>query len=137
MATDNSDLTKDLIELLGGGFIGSAARDVVGWLRGAKKDSAEAEATLKDADTRHLQALKDGWSARVNDLTDEVHKLRDEIVSLRQAYDLQQINHAQQMLAAHEAHAEQMAAVRAAHAKQMAALRQELDEARQARGIGI
>jgi hypothetical protein len=136
MATENSDLTKDLIELLGGGFIGSTVRDIVGWLRGAKKDSAEAEALLKDADTRHLQALKDGWSARVSDLTDEIQTLRAEIVLIRQGYDLQQKNHAAQILAAEKAHAEQMAAVRAAHAEQMAALRQELEEARQARGFG-
>jgi membrane protein involved in colicin uptake len=102
----------------------------------AEKTTAEAEATRKDADTRHLEVLNAGWEARVNDLMGEVHKLRDEIVSLRQAYDVQQTNHAAQILAAEKAHAEQMAAVRAAHAEQMAALRQELEEARQTRGFG-
>ena len=62
----------------------------------------------------------------MNDLLAEIHRLRDEVISLRQAYDQQQKNHA-----------EQMAALQKAHAEQMAALREELEEARRSRGLGV
>lgn len=126
MASDNSDLIKDLVELLGGGFVGSVARDIISWFRGIKKDDAEAKAVLVTAETSQFSAVTDSWEKRTEDLLREVHSLRDEVRSLRILYDTQQMNHHEQMLAMQRAHLEQMAS-----------LREELEEARMTRGIGV
>lgn len=67
---------------------------VAGWVLGRRRRDAEANKIESDADagisnmvTQRLKALIDGYDRRIADLTDEVHRLRDEVKELRKALD--------------------------------------------------
>jgi chromosome segregation ATPase len=148
LPTNSSDIVKEATALLGGGLIGTLARDVISWIRGSKKDAAEAEMTIADAQTRYLKEFRDTYADRVTDLTNEIHQLRDKLELVQRALDEQQRAHAAQLLAQQSAladqmaaqqryHSEQMAAQQQNHEAQMQALRLELTEARQMRGLGV
>lgn len=77
----------DILKEFVGPATGSAAGGVVGYVVGKRRLDAEADAVSLDAITRHFTALIDGYERRINDLTAEINKLRDEVVSLRLALD--------------------------------------------------
>jgi hypothetical protein len=137
MATDGGaggpewlrDAQLTVVALLGGGFFGSAIRDLLQWMRGAKRDSADTEVVIIDAQTRYFKEIRDAYADRVADLTNEVSKLREEVIALRGAYDQQQRDHSIQML-------NLRVQMEEAHRAQMEALRIQLEEARASRNWG-
>lgn len=80
--------TQELITALGGGGVmGAFATKALDWLLARKKVAIEEEATLSKTVEARLKTLIDGYESRIADLTQEVHQLRDEVISLRKALD--------------------------------------------------
>src|SRR5574337_2025573 len=71
----------------GAGFIGKFWDHIFGGRAVMEKTRAEAMKALSDMFDAKTKTLIDGYEKRVSDLTDEIHNLRAEIISLRQALD--------------------------------------------------
>ena len=89
---------SSLLTGVGGALSGAFARDIIAWMRGAKRDGAETSSLVSKALNDQIVSMATqtdrlitGYKARVDDLTAEVHSLREEIVSLRQTLDASRI----------------------------------------------
>ena len=134
---DDPDGSKSvLVALLGGGLLGSIVRDAFTWLRTSKRENAEADATIANAQTRFLTEVRQSYAARIAEMTKEIQKLREEVAELRKAYDDQQLDHVAQLATMSATHTAQMQSQQEHHDAQMRLLREQLEEAKSCRGFG-